>query len=389
MKAIRILAGLALAALAGCGDDSMGPGGPGPDPTGSLSITTTSSGSQPDPDGYSYRIDGGADVAIGANEAAALELTAGIHVVTLTGLAKNCSVVEGVSRSVIVTEGQTSILTFTVLCAAQLDDRIVFASNRSGAYELYAMSPDGSGVTPLTAVGEAREPAVSPDGKTVAYTFNGTEIWAMDADGANRRRLAAAGCQPSWSPDGTRIAYASAATGNSEVWVMNADGTGAANLTVSPGTQESQPAWSPDGQRIAYVRDDASKKDVYVMNADGTGAADLSPALGDEDTPAWSPDGAEIAFASTRARPIDILPTGDHEIHLVAADGTDDRYRTNNTTEDVRPAWSGDGTRIAYNSDESGNWEILVMNADGTGAVNVTGHATNDRVYPQSWARAQ
>jgi len=80
---------------------------------------------------------------------------------------------------------------------------------------------------------------------------------------------------PSWSPDGTKIAFCSTKDGNAEIYVMNADGTGAIRLTNNPAWEDS-PSWSPDGTRIAFDSSRDGNTEIYVMNADGTGQTRLT-----------------------------------------------------------------------------------------------------------------
>ena len=115
--------------------------------------------------------------------------------------------------------------------------------------------------------------------------------------------------QPSWSPDCTMIAYAS----DNDIWVMTTDGTNPRNLTtgtvniggrtLSDGKDE-QPAWSPDGTQIVYVSDRAGgDTDIWVMNADGTGHRVLHDNSDPEWKPAWSPEGDRILFAHNPGEP--------------------------------------------------------------------------------------
>ncbi len=98
---------------------------------------------------------------------------------------------------------------------------------------------------------------------------------------------------PDWSPDGSRIAYQSLATGNGDIYVMNADGTNQRQLTDTP-QPEFGAAWSPDGGQIAFVRvlgPAVPERAIYVINADGTGERYLAAGTR---VPAWQPHGGRV-----------------------------------------------------------------------------------------------
>jgi Tol biopolymer transport system component len=131
-----------------------------------------------------------------------------------------------------------------------------------------------------------------------------SDIWVMDPDGSNRVQLTtdpASDLVPAWSPDGTKIAFRSNRDGNFEIYVMNADGSGQTRLTSNTAA-DTDPAWSPDGTKIVFTR----SSQMIVMNSDGTGEAPLTGGL----EPAWSPDGTKIAF------------TDGFEINVINPDGT-------------------------------------------------------------------
>ena len=133
---------------------------------------------------------------------------------------------------------------------------------------------------------------------------------------------------PKWSPDGSRLAFASdfvngevqevllfdegptsatsqEITGHQGIVVMAADGSDAERITNSPST-DSSPSWSPDGTRLAFASDRGGNLDVYVMDVDGSNVVQLTDHPGTDSEPVWSPDGAQLAFASNRAGPTEV-----------------------------------------------------------------------------------
>ena len=97
---------------------------------------------------------------------------------------------------------------------------------------------------------------------------------AVGCETSRRSRSGAAYAAPAWSPDGRKIAFASERDGNSEIYLMNADGSGQRSLTRNL-AYDGDPAWSPDGQKITFVSNRDGRYAVYVMNADGSGQRSL------------------------------------------------------------------------------------------------------------------
>ena len=218
-----------------------------------------------------------------------------------------------------------------------------------------------------------------------------SNIYVMNADGTCPTPLVnnAPTSSAAWSPDGTKILYVQLRDGAREIYVMNADGTGATRLT----RDASVPAWSPDGTKIAFSSDrdfnlpfDLDAEDeyaaIYVINADGTDPTRLTDAVAFDWRPVWSPDGTKIAFHG-----------GDSDIYVMNADGTDPTPLTNGPAVNWYPAWSPDGARIAFQStryDPGGDvyvlWaDVYVMNADGTGQLNLTENSTFSAGVP-AWS---
>jgi Tol biopolymer transport system component len=188
---------------------------------------------------------------------------------------------------------------------------------------------------------------------------------------------------------GPKIAFASDRDGNNEIYVMNADGSGQKNLTNNP-PDDNSPAWSPDGSKIAFVSNRAGNKffEIYVMNADGSGvkqlttntAADSRNNFAADICPAWSPDGTKIAFCRWSASV--------WEIFLMSVDGNGQQQITSSGADCYYPTWSPDGGEIAYYnwSTTENNWKIFVINTTTRVASRLTNNASDfDEEYP-SWS---
>jgi Tol biopolymer transport system component len=225
--------------------------------------------------------------------------------------------------------------------------KIAFSSSADGDHDIYTMNPDGSELVNLTdAFGDAN-----------------------DTD-------------PNWSPDGSKIAFASSRAGRDEhveannIFVMNADGSDQVQLTFEADHLTSfQPSWSPDGAQLAFTSDREGDWEIYTMDADGfdqTNITGPNQSLSyDDKNPDWSPDGARIVFEGVREGAWEILtiaPDGTEEVNLTAED--DPPWTNINGYASYRP----DGSKIVFMSqvnDGSEDWDIWVMNPDGTDKENV------------------
>lgn len=184
----------------------------------------------------------------------------------------------------------------------------VAVAGPDGDGDLFLLSSDGSGSVPLVeAPGDDDRPVISPVGTKFAFVSDRDDgeldIYSIDFDGDGTvMRLtdfSDRDSSPSWSPDGTEIAFRRRADGNSDIYVMNADGTDVRRLTTDPGF-DGDPAWSPDGSEILFTSDRSGNYDIWVMNADGSGQLQLTDHPADDEFPSWSPDGELIAFQSDR-----------------------------------------------------------------------------------------
>jgi CBS domain-containing protein len=266
--------------------------------------------------------------------------------------------------------------------------KIAFESGR-GTGTIWSMNPDGSSPSQISLSGERQgNPTWSPDGTKLAANSSTSncngyiDIVTINADGTGEVVLACSGenLYPSWSPDGKRIAYSFCSTSSEpqcQIRTRNADlspGPSCIPNLCNYGTASGRSSWSPDGLKFAFCC-------VSVINVDGTNL--VGHFSRNRDDPDWSPDGTKIAFTSYR--------DGNDEIYVMNADGSGQTRLTNNTTEDKYPAWSPDGTKIVFTSarDEPDfpgclytpavcNYEIYVMNADGSGQTNLTNNPAYD-----------
>jgi TolB protein len=311
----------------------------------------------------------------------------------------------------------TAVLAATTWIPAATQSRlrpaIVFVSTRdnpggtlANASEIYLMDADGTNARRLTNNQDGDSlPALSPDGSRIVFDSNRLRstdqpantqhLFLMNIDGSGQKPLAW-GSSASWSPDGKRIAFHASASGvaaptrvepgapasDSDIFIGDVEAllahrATARNLTNSPSTIDDDADWSPDGRRIVYTSraptgrgsnalNDPSAE-IFVINADGSGSPVRLTANDEEErAPAWSPDGKRILYVARKAG-------RDFELCVMNADGTGQRQLTDNTVGDLTSSWSLDGREITFHRVVSpGRFQLFSIGADGKGERQIT-----------------
>jgi Tol biopolymer transport system component len=267
------------------------------------------------------------------------------------------------------------------------------AISDDGVHDIFVINRDGSGLRNITNNpsdgsegfgGGSSHPSWSPDGQRLTflqwYRHDSPRraeagIYIIDVDGSNRKKIVENAAYPIWSPVDDTIAYIAGDVAKRVVTlnVIQADGTGHRVLATHSDIGEA-PTWSPDGTRLAFVgrervQDDRHRmrEDIYVVNIDGSGETRLTDdATAMYFTPTWSPTGHVIAFTDR------VVGSG-MEIATISVEGSNLTVLTQESFAAALPAWSPDGAQIAFLSyDATNRGEVYVMNADGSARRQLT-----------------
>jgi Tol biopolymer transport system component len=292
-------------------------------------------------------------------------------------------------------------------------ERILFSAFDGFASGLRSIKPSGEGRRVLTKA-EHQNPRWSPDRTQIAFEKaregSVTALFVAKKDGQGLRRLVRFTRGPyeegyDWSPDGTKIVYAAAATDDidaeHDIYVVDVDSGEVNQLTDGP-ADEYEPDWSPDGMKITFTSEapggnpvEQPNTDIGMVDADGTNPTVLTEHPHRDHSPQWSPDGSLIAFISERddesANNPDIGPLFS-ELYVMDPNGENERRVTEEALHKEEFEWSPDGTRLAFHGrcdndvcDDS-ETDIYAIDVDGTNRINLTDDARSEHSGEVEWS---
>jgi TolB protein len=209
-------------------------------------------------------------------------------------------------------------------------------------YDVFRLDLATNVVDQLTSLqGVDNAPEYSSDGNYITFMHNSVtkntyEIFVMNNNGGDLGNIPQiSGWDPTWSPDGNLILFASDKSGTVQLYTVKTDGSRLRKITNLPAIR-GRSDWSPDGQYIVTYSGESWKRELFIMNADGSGVRQLAPGGGNSQGPSFSPDGRWVVFTAYFDHPND---DNGCEIYIIRVDGTGLRRLTNNDYCDYQPRW--------------------------------------------------
>jgi TolB protein len=251
-----------------------------------------------------------------------------------------------------------------------LNGQIAAVGQRTGSKEIYIISLDGHGVTPVTRNGSINlSPAWSPDGGRLAWTSfrrGNPDLYIKDLASASTAAISAQrglNAAPAFSPDGRTLALTRSANGDSDIYLIDArSGREIRRLTTGGGIDVA-PNFSPDGRTVIFSSERSGGSQVFAVSTEGGEPRRITRQGGSFTDPVYSPDGSRIAFVGRNGR---------FDIYVCDADGSNLTRITQDAGDNEDPSWSPDGKYIAFSSTRSGRSEIWVSTANGAHQVQIS-----------------
>lgn len=357
-------------------------------PAGTLQLTISTTGALADPDGYQVFLDSAPPQPVGLNDSITIaEVAAGPHTIRLGGVVEACTIAGRVVRAAAVLSGEVTRVGYDIACLPPPTGRIAFgrAFGFSGG-GLFVINADGTDVGLIANNGGA--PSWSPDGSKLAFMqeFSTLAIWeagqitpiaSLDDCGLPNTMVGSI----AWSPDGnTWLCLV-----GGRLFTLSVDGAERTQITPDSLTVWSA-AWSPDGEQVVFHHAADPIEDtegLSAVNADGSGLHSLlhfppEPKIGHvQSSLSWSPDGSRIVWH----RLFDAIFSQRNRIYVLNADGTGLFDLTNGTEYTMSgPVWSPDGSLIAFGSipccsdlpTDVASVQVYTIRPDGSRRTNVT-----------------
>lgn len=311
---------------------------------------------------------------IGANGAVSMAITPGYHSVELDGVPANCALTGDTANPRQVTASGTTEVPFALACLDTGTVRIAVTTtgtdlDQNGYYACVSRAANDCFWSTRLLINDM----VTISGVTAeAHTVSIGDVvvnCTVSGDTLQTLNLLAHDTTTVSFNIGCALAERIAYTSLGTITDARLDG-----VSSAPVTHGFAPVWSADGIRLAYE----CGLDICAINPDGSGFAQLTTTAAGNRHPAWSPDGTKIAFSAA--------PSGAPDLWVVAADGSGAVRLTQNAGFVGSPAWSPDGTKIAFDCQvDPANDDICVVNADGTGLTRLTNDPARD--YGAAWKR--
>lgn len=267
--------------------------------------------------------------------------------------------------------------------------KIAFSSDRDRVAgrdvvkEIYTMDFDGDNQRRLTTSRTlSLAPDWSPDGKTLVYQSYEKDtpgLWLISKDGGEKHQIhvpTQLNASPAFSPDGRTVAFCGSVKGNTEIYTVQLDGSGLKRLTENPAI-DSTPRWSPNGRELAFTSNRQGSPQIFMMDLEGANVRRVSLAGNWNDEAAFSPDGGRMAFACRNE--------GDFQICVMDLASGRTVQISSGPGAHEGPTWSPDGSKIAWEIQRGNSTQIAVGNADGSGSPRMVTSSGNN--FSPSWIK--